>query len=79
MKKLLNLAKIIVGSAWLIVTSCNSDNRKLTVKQIDQIDLKRGDVISCGPPDKEFGTVVFETSCSEKLRTIRPCSALLIL
>lgn len=52
----------------MIVTSCNNDNKKLAVKEIDQINLKRGDVISCGPPGTEFGKVVFETSCSEKVK-----------
>ncbi|MEO7922693.1 MAG: hypothetical protein ABIR30_03385 [Chitinophagaceae bacterium] len=26
--------------------------------------LKRGDVIACGPPEKEFGSVNFASSCS---------------
>ncbi|MBO9682268.1 MAG: hypothetical protein J7502_06310 [Flavisolibacter sp.] len=28
--------------------------------------LKRGEIISCGPADKQFGEVQFETSCKEK-------------
>lgn len=28
--------------------------------------LKRGEIISCGPADKQFGDVQFETSCKEK-------------
>jgi hypothetical protein len=32
---------------------------------INDIDLKRGEVISCGPPEKQFGTVAFDISCKE--------------
>lgn len=47
----------------LIVVSCNRKN-----EAINEIELKRGGVISCGPPDKEFGTVGFETSCSDETK-----------
>ena len=36
---------------------------------INAIDLKKGrNVLLCGPPDKQFGSVEFETSCSEKVK-----------
>lgn len=47
----------------LIIVSCNKKK-----EAINEIKLKRGGVISCGPPDKEFGTVGFETSCSNKTK-----------
>jgi hypothetical protein len=44
--------------------SCNRKSKTPTSETINSISLKRGDVISCGPPGKEFGEVDFETSCS---------------
>jgi tetratricopeptide (TPR) repeat protein len=32
------------------------------------VDLKRGELISCGPADKEFGEVGFSTSCSPRTK-----------
>ena len=34
-----------------------------------QLISKRGEIVLCGPPDKQFGSVEFETSCSEKVKT----------
>jgi len=33
-----------------------------------QLALKRGEVVLCGPPGKQFGTAEFETSCSGKVK-----------
>ena len=35
---------------------------------LNEIHLKRGEVILCGPPDKQFGSVEFEISCSGKVK-----------
>ena len=68
MKKLLKAAYIFFLSLLiLIIVSCNSKN-KTSNKAINEIGLKRGDVIVCGPSDKEFGSVGFETSCSDKVK-----------
>jgi hypothetical protein len=32
------------------------------------MDLKRGNIIVCGPADKEFGAVTFETSCTRTVK-----------
>ena len=32
------------------------------MEAIKEINLKRGEVISCGAPDKQFGSVTFEIS-----------------
>ena len=32
------------------------------------MDLKSGQVISCGPPEKEFGLVDFDMTCDEKIK-----------
>ncbi|MDP4149637.1 MAG: tetratricopeptide repeat protein [Bacteroidota bacterium] len=44
--------------------SCREKNAGPSEESINELNLKRGEMISCGPPDKEFGSVVFETSCA---------------
>lgn len=46
--------------------SCVDRNAGPSKEAIDSIHLTRGDLISCGPADKQFGSVKFETSCSKK-------------
>ena len=46
--------------------SCNGNNSAPSKELINQINLKRGNVISCGAPDKQFGSVDFEMTCNEK-------------
>lgn len=53
----------IVSLFILVIISCNRKS-----DAINEIKLKTGGVISCGPPEKEFGTVGFETSCSDKTK-----------
>ena len=50
----------------LLMASCNRKAKAPASETINAMDLKRGDIVLCGPPDKEFGTVSFATSCSEK-------------
>lgn len=52
----------------LILVSCKSKNLSPSKEAISQLNLKRGDVISCGPPDAQFGTVDFEMTCDEKAK-----------
>ena len=71
MNKILRATEIFVFSLLLLImVSCNRKNKASTNKAINEIDLnlKRGEVISCGPPEKEFGLVGFETSCSQKVK-----------
>jgi tetratricopeptide (TPR) repeat protein len=59
------MAKIILPVLLLeilVLSSCK-DNSTPTKEMISQINLKRGEIISCGPPGKEFGHVDFEVSC----------------
>jgi hypothetical protein len=69
------MKKNIIGNTFgiylfllLILLSCREKNKTPANDTINAINLKRGEVISCGPPDKEFGSVGFETSCSEKVK-----------
>ncbi|QEC66383.1 hypothetical protein FRZ67_03350 [Panacibacter ginsenosidivorans] len=50
-----------------IVVACENDSNP-SKEQISQLNLKRGELISCGSPGKEFGTVDFEISCDEKVK-----------
>lgn len=51
------------------LVSCKSNNNSSPSKElISGIDLKRGNVISCGPPEGKFGSVTFEMSCNEKAK-----------
>jgi hypothetical protein len=51
------------------IFACGGNDSKPSKEQITQLDLKRGTLISCGSPGKEFGTVDFEMSCDEKVKT----------
>jgi tetratricopeptide (TPR) repeat protein len=69
MKKILqNAPPVFFILFLLILLSCRDKNKTQVTKSIDAIDLKRGELVSCGPPGKEFGSVEFETSCSQKIK-----------
>jgi tetratricopeptide (TPR) repeat protein len=52
----------------LIQSSCETKNKSKSIDDIHSINLKRGEVVLCGPADKQFGSLAFNTSCSEKVR-----------
>ena len=67
MKKLLQEVHLLFFSLFLLIlASCNGKNKIPATESINAINLKRGEVVLCGPPDKQFGSVEFERSCSEK-------------
>ncbi|MEO5984889.1 MAG: hypothetical protein ABIP80_05250 [Ferruginibacter sp.] len=55
---------VFCGLVVLILTACHGENKFPADESINAIKLKRGAVVSCGPADKQFGEVAFETSCS---------------
>ena len=60
--------KRLVLAGWLVsMFACQSKNNSLTpdASLINDMKLKRGDVIFCGPPMKQFGSVAFQTSCKK--------------
>lgn len=70
MKKLLpKLQLVLSGFIILLLVSCGAKAGKETTAKIDTINLKRGELVLCGPPDQEFGTVAFETSATGKTKT----------
>ena len=69
MKQLIQISMqsfyILLGASIL---SCNNKNSTPSDELITQLNLKRGDVISCGPPDAQFGLVNFDVTCDEKVK-----------
>ena len=63
MKKL-----ILIASSCFLIFSCNNPNNTGT-SGIPSLDLKRGEIVSCGPQDGEsVGTVAFNASVPSDLR-----------
>jgi tetratricopeptide (TPR) repeat protein len=52
----------------LIIVSCTTKNSGPSEEAIKEINLKRGAVISCGPPGEQFGVVAFDIAGSEKVK-----------
>src|SRR5438045_7749766 len=53
----------------LIFCSCKDGNKKDYSAMISSLDLKRGEVVSCGPQDGEiYGTVSFTASVPDSLK-----------
>jgi tetratricopeptide (TPR) repeat protein len=60
-------AKFYILFFW-ILASCGGKNAAPSEALVKEIQLKRGSLISCGPADKEFGTVDFDISNSKKVK-----------
>src|SRR5690242_4322066 len=59
------------GLQWiflLLLSACSGNNASPDKFETGTLALKRGELILCGPPDKQFGAVNFETSCSKETR-----------
>lgn len=65
MKKIL-LAPIFI--LLVLLPFCGQKNNNPSKELISEINLKRGQVISCSPSDQQFGSVAFTTTCSEKVK-----------
>jgi len=52
----------------LVLVSCKGKNTSPSKESIIAIDLKRGQLITCGSSDKQFGSVVFEVSGSKNVK-----------
>jgi len=53
----------------LFLASCKTKNQNLPSAQIDSIHLKKGEIVQCGPTDKQFGEVAFDISCPPKVKS----------
>ncbi len=47
---------------------CKQKNTGPSKEMLNEINLKRGQIISCGPPSMQFGTATFETTCSQAVK-----------
>ena len=61
------LQLLFSGLCLLGITACHN-NKIPAYEAINAMDLKRGKIILCGPPDKKLGLVSFKTSCSDKVQ-----------
>ncbi|MES2882206.1 MAG: hypothetical protein V4676_08665, partial [Bacteroidota bacterium] len=59
---------IFFTASLLTFLSCHEKKPSPTKNAKADINLKRGALISCGPTDKQFGSIEFATSCSEKVK-----------
>ena len=66
MKKVLQEVPLVFF--LLSLSSCHVKNNTPAHETINALNLKQGEVVLCGPPDKQFGSVEFETSCSGKVK-----------
>jgi tetratricopeptide (TPR) repeat protein len=53
---------------FLFLASCKTKNQNLLSSQIDSIHLKKGEIVQCGPAEKQFGSVAFDISCSANVK-----------
>ena len=60
--------RLFVLLLLIILAACGSDHSSPPAKAIDELHLKKGALISCGPPEAEFGTVDFETTCDAAIK-----------
>lgn len=66
MKSIVKLLYLFLIPAILL--SCKRKNTSPSKEVISQLNLKRGDIISCGAPEAQFGSVNFDVTCNEKAK-----------
>jgi tetratricopeptide (TPR) repeat protein len=57
--------------------ACGQKNTREANPIMAEMNLKSGEVITCGPPDQAFGTVAFATSCPDEATDFNLALALL--
>ena len=50
---------------FFLCLSCKVKNRDISPQEINALNLKKGEIVLCGPADKNFGHLTFDVSCSE--------------
>lgn len=55
---------LLPACLFLLLLSCGERSSTPSEESINDMHLKEGNLITCGPPNKEFGSVAFETSCT---------------
>ena len=67
MRKLFENAGLILFFLPLLLF-CRIKNKSISSNDINAMNLKRGEIVLCGPPDKQFGSITFDVSCSESVK-----------
>ena len=62
------LPQVIFILLSILFLSCKETNTGPSKAMIKEINLKRGEMVSCGTDDKQFGSVEFRISCSGKVK-----------
>lgn len=66
MKVLINVPKIFLSILLIVgISSCKNNSFTPSPSAVQQLNLKKGNVISCGAPDAQFGLANFEVTGSE--------------
>ena len=60
--------RLLYAFIFVAILSCNNRNSTPSNASIKQLNLKTGDVISCGPANAQFGSVDFDVTGSEKVK-----------
>jgi len=68
MRTVLPIITTIAYSCLLLFITCKQKNNAPAKEAITALQLKRGAVVTCGPPNQQFGAVAFENSCSPKTK-----------
>jgi tetratricopeptide (TPR) repeat protein len=63
----MRLIRTIILGVPVLIASCRQGSKKPDVSVLRQLDLKRGEIVTCGPSDKEFGVVDFKMSCNKQV------------
>ena len=59
---------VLTYSLVFSFVSCKHNNNTPSTRLISALELKKGQVISCGLTDKQYGKVEFDISCSDKVK-----------
>ncbi|HEX3766898.1 MAG TPA: hypothetical protein VHT72_00925, partial [Puia sp.] len=77
MKKVIFPTHLIIF-ILLLQGSCKIKDKSISSEEIKAINLKRGEIVLCGPADKQFGSVQFDISCTQDVKnTFNQAMALL--
>ena len=59
---------LLISCAITLFLSCKNSKEDQSIETVGLMDLKRGEVVSCGPQDGQFGKTSFMANIPEKLR-----------
>ena len=58
---------LLLIPAFLLI-ACNGDDSTPSKETIEQLQLKKGPMIVCGPPDRSFGVLHFDIGVSRRVQ-----------